>query len=192
MTSLLMVLLSSVLVTTVVLAHMPQWRPFVAPTDIFGGARVIAIVCLIAVPAIALLSWLLARFVLAPWHLEYLRTPALVAVVLIVVPLLDFALRRRGTVVTQQPGFALLMSTNTALLGIALITDLRSATFGVALLLSIGAALALAVLLLAFAALYERLQHADIPVVFREAPLALVTAGIMALAFMGFSGLIQE
>jgi len=187
-----MVLLSSVLVTTVVLAHMPQWRPFVAPTDIFGGARVIAIVCLIAVPAIALLSWLLARFVLAPWHLEYLRTPALVAVVLIVVPLLDFALRRRGTVVTQQPGFALLMSTNTALLGIALITDLRSATFGVALLLSIGAALALAVLLLAFAALYERLQHADIPVVFREAPLALVTAGIMALAFMGFSGLIQE
>jgi len=192
MSSLLMVLLSSVLVTTVVLAHMPQWRPFVAPTDIFGGARVIAIVCLIAVPAIALLSWLLARFVLAPWHLEYLRTPALVAVVLIVVPLLDFALRRRGTVVTQQPGFALLMSTNTALLGIALITDLRSATFGVALLLSIGAALALAVLLLAFAALYERLQHADIPVVFREAPLALVTAGIMALAFMGFSGLIQE
>jgi electron transport complex protein RnfA len=192
MTSLLMVLLSSVLVTTVVLAHMPQWRPFAAPTDIFGGARVIAIVSLIAVPAVALLGWLLVRFVLVPWHLEYLKTPALVAVVLIVVPLLDVGLRRRGTVLTQQPGFALVMSTNTALLGIALITDLRSATFGVAVLLAIGAALALAVLLLAFAALYERLQHADIPFVFREAPLALVTAGIMALAFMGFSGLIQE
>ena len=95
MTSLLMVLLSSVLVTTVVLAHMPQWRPFVTPTDVFGGARVIAIVCLVAVPAVALLGWLLARFVLAPWHLEYLRTPALVAVVLIVVPLLDMALRRQ-------------------------------------------------------------------------------------------------
>ena len=192
MSSLLMVLLSSVLVTTVVLAHLPQWRPFAAPTDIFGGARVIAIVGLVAVPTVALLGWLLARFVLAPWHLEYLRTPALVAIVLIVVPLLDVALRRRGTVLTQQPGFALVMCTNTALLGIALITDLRSATFGVAVLLAIGAALALAVLLLAFAALYERLQHADIPLVFREAPLALVTAGIMALAFMGFSGLIQE
>jgi electron transport complex protein RnfA len=105
---------------------------------------------------------------------------------------LDLALRRRNAIVTQQPGFALLMSTNTALLGIALITDLRAATFGVAVLLAIGAAVALAALLLAFAALYERLQHADIPVVFREAPLALVTAGIMALAFMGFSGLIQE
>jgi len=192
MTSLLMVLLSSVLVTTVVLAHMPQWRPFVTPTDIFGGARVIAILGLIAVPAVALLGWLVARLVLVPWHLEYLRTPMLVAVVLIVVPLLDVAVRRRQGVLTQQPGFALVMITNTALLGIALITDLRSANFGVAVLLAIGAAVALALLLLAFAALYERLQHADVPVIFREAPLALITAGIMALAFMGFSGLIQE
>jgi electron transport complex protein RnfA len=172
MVALLMVLLSSVLVTTVVLAHMPQWRPFVTPTDIFGGARVIAILGLVAVPAVALLGWLIARLVL--------------------VPLLDVALRRRQAILPQQPGFALVMSTNTALLGIALITDLRSANFGVAVLLAIGAAVALAMLLLAFAALYERLQHADVPVIFREAPLALITAGIMALAFMGFSGLIQE
>jgi electron transport complex protein RnfA len=192
MTSLLMVLLSSVLVTTVVLAHLPQWRPFVAPTDVFGGARVIAMVCLVAVPVVALLAWLLARLVLAPWHLDYLRTPALVAVVLIIVPLIDVTLRRRGALLTQQPGFALVMSTNTALLGIALITLLRAATFGAAVLFAIGAAVALAVLLLAFAALYERLQQAAVPAAFREAPLALVTAGIMALAFMGFSGLIQE
>jgi electron transport complex protein RnfA len=192
MVALLMVLLSSVLVTTVVLAHLPQWRPFVTPTDIFGGARVIAILDLVAVPAVALLGWLVARLVLAPWHLEYLRTPMLVAVVLIVVPLLEVALRRRQGILTQQPGFALVMVTNTALLGIALITDLRSANFGVAVILAIGAAVALALLLLAFAALYERLQHADVPVIFREAPLALITAGIMALAFMGFSGLIQE
>jgi electron transport complex protein RnfA len=192
MTSLLLVLLSSVLVTTVVLAHMPQWRPFVAPTDVFGGARVIAILCLAAVPAVALLGWLLVRLVLDPWHLEYLRTPALVAVVLIIVPLVELVLRRRGTLLTQQPGFALVMSTNTALLGIALITDLRGATFGTAVLLAIGAAVALALLLLAFAALYERLQQADVPAVFRDAPLALITAGIMALAFMGFSRLIQE
>jgi electron transport complex protein RnfA len=192
MAALLLVLLSSVLVTTVVLAHMPQWRPFVAPTDVFGGARIIAILCLAAVPAVALLGWLLVRLVLGPWHLEYLRTPALVAVVLIIVPLVELVLRRRGTLVTQQPGFALVMSTNTALLGIALITDLRGATFGAAVLLAIGAAVTLALLLLAFAALYERLQQADVPAVFREAPLALITAGIMALAFMGFSRLIQE
>ncbi|HEY7642118.1 MAG TPA: Rnf-Nqr domain containing protein [Steroidobacteraceae bacterium] len=192
MAALLLVLLSSVLVTTVVLAHLPQWRPFVAPTDVFNGARVIAMLCLAAVPAVALLAWLLVRLVLGPLHLEYLRTPALVAVVLIVVPLVELTLRRRGTLLTQQPGFALVMSTNTALLGIALITDMRAPTFGTAVLLAFAAAVALALLLLAFAALYERLQQADVPAVFREAPLALVTAGIMALAFMGFSRLIQE
>ena len=192
MASLLLVLLSSVLVTTVVLAHLPQWRPFVAPTDVFGGARVIAILCLAAVPAVALLGWALVRLVLGPWHLDYLRTPGLVVIVLIVVPLVDLAVRRRGTLLTQQPGFALVMSTNTALLGIALITDMQAATFGAAVLLAIAAAAALALLLLAFAALYERLQQADVPAVFREAPLALITAGIMALAFMGFSRLIQE
>lgn len=192
MAALLLVLLSSVLVTTVVLAHLPQWRPFVAPTDIFGGARVIAILCMVAVPAVALLGWLLVRLVLHPWHLEYLRTPALVAIVLIVVPLVELTARRRSTLLTRQPGFALLMSTNTALLGIALITDLQAPSFGAALLFAIGAAAALAVLLLSFAALYERLQQADVPLAFREAPLALITAGIMALAFMGFSRLIQE
>jgi electron transport complex protein RnfA len=149
-------------------------------------------VCLVAVPVVALLGWLIARLVLAPWHLDYLRTPVLVAVVLIVVPLVDVTLRRRGALLTQQPGFALVMTTNTALLGIALITLLRAASFGAAVLLAFGAAVALAILLLAFAALYERLQQADVPAIFREAPIALVTAGIMALAFMGLSGLIQE
>src|SRR5215510_14712772 len=116
MVALLMVLLSSVLVTTVVLAHMPQWRPFATPTDIFGGARVLAILGLVAAPAVALLGWLIPRYVLAPWHLEYLRTPMLIAVVLIVVPLLEVALRLRHGILTQQPGFALVMTTNTALL----------------------------------------------------------------------------
>ncbi len=57
---------------------------------------------------------------------------------------------------------------------------------------SIFAAAALGFLLLAFAAMQERLEHANVPSVFRDAPLALVSAGIMALAFMGFTGLIQE
>src|ERR1043165_9638928 len=135
MASLLLVLLSSVLVTTVVLAHMPQWRPFVAPTDVFGGARIIALLCMAAVPAVALLGWLLVRLVLGPLHLEYLRTPALVTLVMLVVPTVELLLRRRGALLTQQPGFALVMITNTALLGIALITDLRAPTFGVAGLL---------------------------------------------------------
>ena len=78
------------------------------------------------------------------------------------------------------------------MLGTALLVNARLHTAIDALLFSIATATALAFLLLAFAALQERLQHADVPGVFREAPLALVTVGIMALAFMGFTGFIQE
>ena len=86
----------------------------------------------------------------------------------------------------------MLMMTNSAVLGIALMVGIRMQNIVDAVLFAIAMAVALGFLLLAFAALHERLQHADVPTVFRDAPLALVTAGIMALAFMGFTGFIQE
>jgi electron transport complex protein RnfA len=104
----------------------------------------------------------------------------------------ELGLRRDGRLIPQRPGFALLMVTNSAALGVALLVDTRMRTFIDAVLFSIAAATAFGFLLLAFAALQERLQHAAVPKVFRDAPLALVTAGIMALAFMGFTGFIQE
>lgn len=192
MSSLLLVLLSSVLVTTMVLAHVPQWRPFLGPITVFDSARLMAAILLAAVPAAAMPSWLLASFVLRPAELDYLQTPAFVAIILIVVPLTNWLLRRRTRLVPSRPGFALVMSSNTAMLGIALIAEMRARSVIDALLFTLGAAVASSLLLLAFAALYERIRHADVPAAFREAPLALVTAGIMALAFMGFTGLIQE
>jgi electron transport complex protein RnfA len=77
-------------------------------------------------------------------------------------------------------------------LGIALMVDSRMQNIFDAVAFSVAMAAALGFLMLAFAAMHDRLQHADVPRVFRDAPLALVTAGIMALAFMGFTGLIQE
>ena len=192
MSSLLLILLSSVLVTTAVLAHVPRWRPFVGVDDLFDGAAAVALAALFIVPVVASTSWLLAALVLKPGGLEYLRTPAFVAVTLIVVPLVEVMLRRRGKPAPQRPGFALLLTTNAAPLGVALIVQTRAGGFGSAVLLAVAAGAALGLLLIAFAALYERIRHADVPIAFREAPLALLTAGIIALAFMGFSGLVQE
>ena len=84
------------------------------------------------------------------------------------------------------------MMANSAVLGVALMVAIRMQTVVDAVVFAIAMAAALWFLLLAFAALHERMQHADVPAVFRDAPLALVTAGIMALAFMGFTGIIQE
>lgn len=192
MSALLLILLSSVLVITVVLAQIPQWRPFVAITGIFDGARAVAAACMLTVPTTAVLSWLIAELLLTPSGLQYLRTPVFLTVALLVVPLAETALRRHGRLQPQRPGFMLTALTNPTLLGVAFIAEARMERLVDAVLFAVGAAAALGALLIAFAALYERTRHADVPRVFREAPLSLVTAGVMALAFVGFTGLIQE
>jgi Na+-translocating ferredoxin:NAD+ oxidoreductase subunit A len=192
MSALLLILLSAVLVNVTALTRMPAWRPFEAITGTFAAARALAIASLITVPVVAAITWLLSTLLLEPRGVGYLRTLAFVAVILAIVPLVELALRRDGRLRPRRPGFALLMMTNAAVLGVALMVDIRMENIVDAVLFAIAMAAALGFLLLAFAALHERLQHADVPTVFRDAPLALVTAGIMALAFMGFTGLIQE
>lgn len=192
MSALLLILLSAVLVNVMALTRMPSWRPFEAVTETFKGAQGLAIASLIAVPVVAAIAWSLSNWLLEPNELGYLRTFVFVVIAAVVVPLVEFALRRDGRLQPQRPGFTLLVTTNSAVLGIALMVDARMQNIADAVSFSIAMAAALGFLLLAFAALHERLQHADVPKVFRDAPLALVSVGIMALAFMGFTGLIQE
>jgi electron transport complex protein RnfA len=101
-------------------------------------------------------------------------------------------LRRYTTLVPAQPGFVLLMTTNALLLGLSLVANSRSHAALDALLFSTAGAVLLGALLLAYASWHERVRPMDIPKAFRGAPLALISAGIVALAFMGFQGLIQE
>jgi electron transport complex protein RnfA len=192
MSALLLILLSAVLVNVMALTNVPSWRPFEAITGTFAAARALAIASAITVPVVSAMAWLLSTLLLDPNDLSYLRTLVFVAVILAVVPLVEMMFRRDGRLRPQRPGFALLMMTNSAVLGVALMVGIRMQTIVDAVLFAIAMAAALGFLLLAFAALHERLQHADVPSVFRDAPLALVTAGIMALAFMGFTGFIQE
>lgn len=192
MSALLLILLSAVLVNVMALTRMPSWRPFEAVTSTFKGAQGLALASLLAVPTVAVITWSLSTWLLKPAELGYLRTFVFVVVAVAVVPLLEVVLRRDGRLQPRRPGFTLLVTTNSAVLGIALMVDSRMQNILDAVSFSIAMAGALGFLMLAFAALHERLQHADVPSVFRDAPLALVSIGIMALAFMGFTGLIQE
>ncbi|WP_116808643.1 electron transport complex protein RnfA [Steroidobacter cummioxidans] len=192
MSALLLILLSAVLVNVMALTRLPSWRPFEAVTGTFKGAQGLAIASLLAIPLVAAISWSLSTWVLKPNGLGYLRTFVFVIVAVAVVPVVELIMRRDGRLQPQRPGFTLLVTTNSAVLGIALMVDARMQNIVDAVSFSVAMAVALGFLMLAFAAMHDRLQHADVPSVFRDAPLALVSAGIMALAFMGFTGLIQE
>jgi electron transport complex protein RnfA len=192
MSALLLILLSAVLVNVMALTRMPSWRPFETVAGTYEGAWGLAVASLIAVPSVTLISWALSNWLLNPSGLGYLRTFVFVIVAVAVVPLIELVLRRNGRLQPRRPGFTLLVTTNSAVLGIALMVDARMQNIVDAVSFSIAMAVALGFLMLAFAALHERLQHAEVPPVFRDAPLALISVGIMALAFMGFTGLIQE
>lgn len=191
MSALLVILLSSVLVNVLAPTSVSALRPFVGHADLFDSARAMAIASAITIPFVALFAWPLDAL-LRHLQVDYLRTPAFVGLVLTAVPLVEAGLRKQGRYVPQRPGFMLLMTTNASVLGAALLATERMESFATTLLFAIAAGLAFAVLLVSFAAMYERLRYADVPKPFRDAPLALVTAGIMALAAMGFVGLIQE
>lgn len=192
MSSLLLLLLSAVLINVMVLSHLPEWRPFAATSDVFDASLGVALAALIALPVTAGLGHVLVAFVLQPLDLEYLGTLALILLILGIAAAVDVLFARFGRWMPARPAFMTLLASNSAIFGVAWIADARSLGFLESLALGIGAAAGFGFMLLAFAAIHQRLQHANIPATLREAPIALITVGIMALAFMGFSGLIQE
>jgi electron transport complex protein RnfA len=192
MSSLLLILLSAVLVSMVAIRGVEGWRPFVDTTDVYENAVGVALAHAIALPLVGLASGALASFVLDPLQLGYLRTPAFIALVIVVASLTEVWMRRQGKHVPARPAFALLLTTNSALFGVALAGEQLSSRFVGLVFVSFGAAAGFAILLLSAATLYERIRYADVPAPFKEAPIALITAGLMALGCMGFIGLIPE
>ena len=192
MSSLLLIILSAVLISIVAASDERQWRPFENEPDVYRNAMGLARAHLIAVPVICGLTWVLIYGVLRPLDLLYLRTPTFAAVLLITVALIELFMRYSFALKPARPAFALLLCANSAMLGIALMSDVRAESLWRALIVGIGAAVVFGFLLLCAATLYERLRYADVPAPFKQAPILLICVGMMALAFMGFSGLIQE
>ena len=127
---------------------------------------------------------------LAIFGLEYLRTIVFIVVIAGVVQFVEMVVQKTSPLLYQVLGIYLpLITTNCIVLGVALINVRQSSTFLESALTGIGAGLGFSLVLLLFAGLRERLAVADVPESFQGAPVALVTAGVMSLAFLGFAGL---
>ena len=190
MTELLLLALGASLVNNFVLSNFLGLCPFIGVSRRFEAAAGMALATLFVLTLVSGLSFALWQWVLVPLGLEYLRTLAFILLIAGVVQFTEIMVRATSPLLHQLLGIFLpLITTNCAVLGVALLNVdrqhglLESLVFGA----SAGAGFGLALLL--FTALRERLDTADVPRAFRGAPVALVTAGLMALAFMGFAGL---
>lgn len=190
MSSLLLILLSAVLACHYA-SQMAALKPFVE-ADPFTNAVGIALASFVTMTLVAPLSYALDRVVLAPYELGYLQTFAMIIVIMAVVQIVAVAMSRNGRWVPVRPAFLILMTTNCAVLGIALSITARANGFLNALLFGAAAGLAFGAMLLMFTTMQQRLRFANMPMIFRDAPAALITVGLMALAFMGFTGLIRD
>ena len=138
----------------------------------------------------AVLSYLVNSYILIPLDAEYLRTISFILVIAVIVQFTEMVVHKTSPLLYQLLGIFLpLITTNCAVLGLALLNVQQEHSFITATLYGFGAALGFSLVLILFAAMRERLDAADVPVPFRGSAIALITAGLMSLAFMGFAGL---
>lgn len=135
-------------------------------------------------------SWVVQHWILAPLGLEHLRTLSFILVIATVVQFTESYMRARSPVMYRVLGIFLpLITTNCAVLGVALLNVQALHTLFEAIVYGFGAAVGFGLVLVLFSAMRERIEAAPVPASFRGAPIALINAALMALAFMGFAGL---
>jgi electron transport complex protein RnfA len=137
-------------------------------------------------------SYLANTYLLQPLGLEYLRTITFILVIAAVVQFTEMVVHKTSPLLYKVLGIFLpLITTNCAVLGVALLNVQEQHGFIESAVYGFGAAAGFSMVLILFSAIRERVAAADVPVPFRGSAIALVTAGLMSLAFMGFAGLVR-
>ncbi len=196
---LVVIVLTAVLTENFVLSKFLGICPFLGVSKRVSTAFGMAAAVVFVITLAAAITWLVSHYVLTAdlngdgqaGDLIYLQTIAFILVIAALVQLVEMAIQKLSPVLYQGLGIFLpLITTNCAVLGLAVLNDQRQYGFLEALVNGLAAAVGFGLALILFAGLRERLELAKVPRSFRGAAMALVTAGILSLAFMGFSGLV--
>lgn len=192
MTDYLLLFVGTVLVNNFVLVK------FLDALSVYGGfqkletAMGMGLATTFVMTLASICAWLIDTWILIPLNLIYLRTLAFILVIAVVVQFTEMVVRKTSPVLYRLLGIFLpLITTNCAVLGVALLNINLGHNFLQSALYGFSAAVGFSLVMVLFAAIRERLAVADVPAPFRGNAIALITAGLMSLAFMGFSGLVK-
>jgi len=191
-TEFFVILLSAVLVNNYVLTKFLGICPFLGVSGKVETAVGMSFAVMFVMTLASTASWLVQQYVLIPLDLLYLQTIFFILIIASLVQFIEMMIHKTSPVLYQGLGIFLpLITTNCAVLGVAILNIQQENTFITSALYGFGAALGFALVLVLFAGLRERIEHAPIPEAFKGAPITLITAGLMSLAFLGFSGLVK-
>ena len=191
MQELLLIAIGSALVNNVVLSQFLGLCPFLGvskkvETSAGMGAAVIFVITLACIA-----TNLIYSYVLVPLKLEYLQTIAFILVIAALVQFVEMFLKKNMVSLYESLGVYLpLITTNCAVLGVALTNVQKEYNFIESVVNGIGISVGFTIAIVMLAGIREKLENNDIPYTFQGSPIVLITAGLMAIAFFGFSGLI--
>ena len=183
------IILSTVLVNNFVLSQFLGLCPFMGVSRKIDTALGMGLATAFVLTLSAVSAYLLDTYILEPFGLRYLRTIGFIVAIAVLVGLTEMFIAKTSPVLHRLLGVYLpLITTNCAVLGVALLNANQQHNLLQSALYGFGAAVGFTLVLIIFAALRERLDAADVPAPFKGTPAALMTAGILAIAFMGFGG----
>ena len=186
-----LLLVGAVFVNNFVLVKFLGLCPFMGVSRRMDAAYGMALATGFVLTLSAALAWVVHHWILLPLGLEYLRTLGFILVIAAVVQFTEIVMNRQSPRLYRVLGIYLpLITTNCAVLGVALLNVQARHSLIESVLYGFGAALGFGLVQGLISAMRERLEAADVPAAWRGAPIALATAGLMSLAFMGFSGLV--
>lgn len=192
MTEYFLLLVSTVLVNNFVLVKFLGLCPFMGVSSKVETAIGMALATTFVLTLASVSSYLLNQYLLMPLGLEYLRTIAFILVIAVVVQFTEMVVNKTSPKLYRLLGIFLpLITTNCAVLGVALLNVNAQHSFIESIVYGFGAAAGFSIVLVLFASMRERLAVADVPSPFKGAAIAMITAGLMSLAFMGFAGLVK-
>lgn len=187
----LLFLIATVLVNNVVLVSFLGLCPFMGVSSKLEPSLGMSLATTLVMTLGGISSWLLEHYVLQPLDIGFLRIVGYILIIATLVQFIELAIRKISPKLHRSLGIYLpLITSNCAVLGVPLISVRENHDLTQAALFGFGAALGFSLIMVIFAGLRERLALANVPASFAGAPIAFVTAGLLALAFMGFGGLI--
>ena len=196
----LLIFISAIFVNNVVLSQFLGVCPFLGVSKKVGTAVGMTAAVTFVMAIATLVTYLLQYYVLVPLNLEFLQTVSFILVIASLVQMVEIIIKKISPSLYQALGIFLpLITINCVVLGVAIQVVSNEYDFGAgvhmlglgqAILFAIATAIGYGIALILFAGIREQLELSNVPKAFKGVPIALLTAGIMALAFMGFSGLV--
>ena len=189
---LLALFISAILVNNFVLHYFLGICPFLGVSKKIDSAVSMGLAVTFVMTITAVVSWMINHWILIPYKLDYLQIVSFILVIASLVQLVEMFIKKASPALYQSLGIYLpLITTNCAIMGLALLAALKNFSFVKTVVFGVGSGLGFTLAIVLMAGIREQLDLSDVPKPLKGAAIALIVAGIMALAFQGFSGIIK-